>query len=75
MRACVAATKMTLPPVMASRPSRIGFVPATNMIANVVAPIKAVVPRSTSKRISASSALTIANGMAKPNNGWFATFS
>ena len=54
---------------IASNPSRIGFVPATNMIANVVIPISAVVPRSTSNKIRARSALTTANGIANPNSG------
>ena len=50
--------KITLEPMIASRPSRIGFVPATNISVNVVMPIKAVVPRSSKFVLSVGTAAT-----------------
>jgi ribosomal protein L31E len=43
-----------------------GFVPATNIITRVVAPIRAEVPRSTSVMISEISNAVAASGMMKP---------
>ena len=55
----VATKRMPASPPNESRPRSSGFVPATNMITNMVAPISAVVPRSTSGTIRSKSAATI----------------
>ena len=70
------ATKRIPPrPANESNPSKAGWVPATNMTTKVVAPIKAVVPRSTSMTIRMSAALIIANGMTNPCTSRLLSFS
>ena len=70
MRSEICVATRSKPPNAANArpPSHSGLVPAINITTNVVAAIKAVVPRSTSPSTSTASTLIIASGIMNSDN-------